>query len=49
MEEIFKARIEELNLNSKDKEFILNNLEICYKMYWQGVRDTALSLKHLKQ
>lgn len=51
MEEIFIRRIEELDLNKEEREFILNNVKICSKIYARGMRDTCISLEnlHMKQ
>ena len=43
MEEIFKARIEELNLAKEEKEFILDNIKVCSKIYWQAIKDFTLN------
>lgn len=43
MEEIFIRRIEELDLNKEEREFILNNIDMCSKIYMRGIRDSILS------
>lgn len=43
MEEIFIKRIEELDLNKEEREFILNNIDMCNKIYARGIRDCILS------
>lgn len=43
MEEVFKTRIEELNLEENEKEVILKNISVCAKMYWQGIKDITLN------
>lgn len=43
MEEIFIRRIEELDLNKEEREFILNNIDMCSKIYMRGIRDSFLS------
>lgn len=45
MEEILKKRIEELDLKEDEREFILNNIEICNKIYLRGIRDSILIQK----
>lgn len=42
MEEIFLKRLEELDIKKEEKEFILNNANICAKLYFRGIRDTLL-------
>lgn len=42
MEEIFKKRVEELDLEEEEREFILNNLRICAKVYFRGIYDKTL-------
>lgn len=42
MEEIFKKRVEELDLEKDEKEFILSNLKTCAKIYFRGIRDISL-------
>lgn len=43
MEEIFKVRIEELDLEEKEKDIILKNTKIFAKIYWQAVKDFTLN------
>lgn len=43
MEEIFKKRVEELNLEKDEREFILSNLNVCAKIYFRGIKDMSLS------
>lgn len=43
MEEIFKKRVEELDLEKEEKEFILSNLNVCAKIYFRGIKDISLS------
>lgn len=43
MEEIFIKRIEELDLKEEEREFILNNIDMCSKIYTRGIRDCILS------
>lgn len=45
MKELFIKRIEELNLNDSEKEFIFENISIFTKIYLRGIRDSALSLE----
>lgn len=47
MEEIFKARIEELNLDENEREFMLKNIEICSKIYARGIRDIELIIEKI--
>ena len=42
MEEIFKKRVEELELAKDEKDFILSNLKMCTKIYFRGIRDVEL-------
>lgn len=44
MEEIFIKRIEELDLKEEEREFILNNIDMCSKIYARGMRDYILSI-----
>lgn len=44
MEEIFVKRIDELDLNKEEREFILNNVKICSKIYARGINDYILSI-----
>ena len=43
MEEIFIRRIEELDLKEEEREFTLNNIRMCSKIYMRGIRDSILS------
>ncbi len=45
MKELFIKRIEELDLNDSEKEFIFENISIFTKIYLRGIRDAALSLE----
>lgn len=42
MEEIFKKRVKELDLEKDEKEFILSNLNVCAKIYFRGIYDKTL-------
>ena len=41
MYQLFIKRIEELEISDKEKEFILENISICTKIYLRGIRDSA--------
>lgn len=43
MEEIFKARIEELDLEENEKNIILKNTKVFAKIYWQAIKDFVLN------
>ena len=47
MKELFIKRIEELDLNDSEKEFIFENISIFTKIYLRGIRDAALSLEEI--
>lgn len=42
MEEIFLKRLDELDVEEDEKDFIVDNIKLCTKLYFRGVRDTFL-------
>lgn len=42
MEELFLKRLEELEVQNEEKKFMMDNVKICAKLYFRGIRDTLL-------